>query len=219
MTASRVSLSSVRCVGFFCGWLAIAVAAQESPAPPATAPALASGPDEEATHQELRSLRASVVEAMNQANVDALVQHLDEHAIITWQNSELSRGPAGFREYYTRMMTGPNRVVSKLTIKPEVDDKANLYGNTAFAVGHSDDTFTLTDGREFTVATRWSATVVKNDGRWRIVGVHLSANMFDNPILKIAVQETAKWTGIIAVLLGLVVGGVIGRWLTRSKPA
>jgi hypothetical protein len=79
----------------------------------------------------------------------------------------------------------------------------------------------LTDGTEFNQDTRWSATLVKKkDGTWKAANVHISVNMFDNPVLNLAIKRTGIWAGGIAggggLLLGLVVGAVFFR--SRSKP-
>jgi hypothetical protein len=42
--------------------------------------------------------------------------------------------------------------------------------------------------------------------------------MFDNPVLHIAVKQTAWWAGGIAGAVGLVVG-FLAAWLLRRRPA
>ncbi|EKD26401.1 MAG: hypothetical protein ACD_79C01221G0011 [uncultured bacterium] len=32
--------------------------------------------------------------------------------------------------------------------------------------------------------TRWTAVVIKEDNQWKIVAVHIGANVMDNPILE-----------------------------------
>lgn len=126
------------------------------------------------------------------------------------------------KAYYEEMTKGPNRVVQKSTIQPEADDLSFLYndGKTAVAWGNSKDHYLLTDGTEFDQDTRWSATVVKKDGKWKVVSVHISVNMFDNPVLHLAIKKTGIWAGSIAggggLLVGLIIGALIFR--SRSKP-
>ena len=138
--------------------------------------------------------------AVNQNDLDALLPLLDKNVIVTWMNGEVSRGPEGVRAYYDRMMKGDKRIVESVTINPEVDELTHLYGDTGVAFGSSRDHFKLTDGRDFEVLSRSSATLVLADGKWRIANFHASANVFDNPILWIAVKQTALWVGIGAPL-------------------
>src|SRR5262249_3514462 len=103
-----------------------------------------------------------------------------------------------------------------ITINPTVDELSHLYGNTAVATGSSEDTFHLTDGRSFTAQTRWTATAAKKDGKWLIASFHASTNMFDNPILWIAVRQTAMWSRRGAGVGGLVVGFLLA-WFGRRR--
>jgi hypothetical protein len=150
---------------------------------------------------------------------DTLLTHLDPDVVVTWQNGEVSRKPEGVRAYYDKMMTGPDRIVASVAIGPEVDELTHLYGTTGVAVGSSQDHFKLTDGRDFVMPTRWSATVVKKDGRWLVAEFHASTNTFDNPVLHIAMRQAALWAGVAAGVVGLVLGFVIARLLGRRSPA
>ena len=117
------------------------------------------------------------------------------------------------------MTKGPNRVVEKSTIDPQPDDLAVLYndGKTAVAYGNSKDHYVLTDGTEFDQNTRWSATLIKEGTEWKVASIHISVDLFDNPILNIAIKKTATYTGAIAGGVGLIVGGLLVFLLTRRK--
>jgi uncharacterized protein (TIGR02246 family) len=171
---------------------------------------------EHPAHQELRAMRDALIEVVNKHDLDRLLTFLDDDVVVTWQNGEVSRGPKEVRAYYERMMQGPNRVVESVTIAPHVDTLTHLYGdNAGVAHGSSKDHFKLTDGRDLDLDTRWSATVVKKDGQWKIASFHASTNMFDNPVLWIAVRRSMWWIGIAAVLAGLLLGFIAARLLRR----
>jgi uncharacterized protein (TIGR02246 family) len=173
---------------------------------------------EDPAHEQLRTLRRQLVDAVNKNDLDALLALVDKNVVVTWMNGEVSRGPDGIRAYYDKMMKGDKRIVQSIQINPEVDELTHLYGDTGVAFGSSRDHFKLTDGRDFEILTRWSATLTRADGKWRLANFHASANVFDNPILSIAIKQTALWTGIGAVVVGLVVGVILGRFL-RKRPA
>ena len=114
---------------------------------------------EHPAHQELRVLRDNLIDAVNKQDLDRLLTFLDEDIVVTWQNAEVSRGPKEVRAYYERMMKGPNRVVESVTIDPTVDSLTHLYGDdTGVAYGSSKDHFKLTDGRDFELVSRWTAS-------------------------------------------------------------
>jgi uncharacterized protein (TIGR02246 family) len=175
-------------------------------------------PPEDPAHEELRTLRREMVEAVNKNDLDALLSHLDKNVVVTWMDGRVSRGPQGVREYIEKMTKGESRKVDSHSTEAEVDELTHLFGNTGVATGHSRDRFVLTDGRDFTVDTRWTATVVKSEGKWKVAGFHSSTDVFDNPILHIAVRRTAVWTAIIGGLAGVALGFVAAGLLRRHKP-
>ena len=173
-------------------------------------------PLEHPAHEQLRTLRREMVEAINTNDIDALLTHLEADAVVTWMDGSVSRGPQGVREYLEQMTKGENRKVNSHTTEAVVDDLTHLYGDTGVATGNSRDEFILTDGRNFAVNTRWTATLVKRDGGWKLASFHASTGMFDNPVLRLAVRQTALWTGGIAGVVGLVVG-IVGTWALRRR--
>jgi ketosteroid isomerase-like protein len=172
---------------------------------------------EDPVHAELRLIRDDLIKAVNTSDRDLLLKHLHPNITVTWMNGEVSRGPDEVKAYYDRMMSGPSKIVESVTIKPEATRLSDIYGDTAYSHGKSDDHFKLTSGLEFDVQNRWSAVLVKQDGKWKVVGFHASANLFDNPLLN-AAKKTAMWAAIIAGVVGLGVG-FLGARLLGGKPA
>jgi len=146
---------------------------------------------EDPIHEELRALRKQLVDASNKNDVEGILAVLDKDVVVTWMNGEVSRGPKEVREYLERMTKGPNRKVERFETNPEVAELTHLYGDTGVAYGHSKDRFVMTDGKEFVVTTRWSATLVKKDGKWLVANFHASTDVFDNPILDVAIRRHA----------------------------
>lgn len=185
-------------------------------------PAASGQPKEDPVHDELRGLMKEILAAYKAEDFDKLVAHFDDNVVVTWQNGKVTRGPKAIKAFYEEMTKGPNKVVQKSTINPEPDELVNLYndGKTAIAWGNSKDHYLLTDGTEFDQDTRWSATVVKKNGAWKVASVHISVNLFDNPILHLAIKETGVWVGSLAGGAGLLLGLIVGAILFRrgSKP-
>ena len=165
-------------------------------------------PPEDPAHQELRALREKLVDAFNKKDLDALLEHVHPNAAVTWQNAEISRGHKGIRRLLQEDDDGPDHRVERVTATLQVDELTILYGpeDNGMAFGSLDEDFRLTDGMEFHLYNRWTAHVVKDNGRWVISGLHISANLFDNGVLHMAMRRTATWTGITAGAVGLVLG-------------
>jgi uncharacterized protein (TIGR02246 family) len=191
-------------------------------APPASAQEAKVAPPENPAHKELRALKVKILEAFNKNDLDALLKYVHPNVVVTWQNGEVSRGHDGIRNYYKKMLEGPDRRVQKVTATADVDELTILYGDSnGLAFGTLDQDFTLTDGSAFHLKNRWTAHVVKDEGQWVVSGLHVSADIFDNGVLWLIVRRTALWTGILAGVAGFVLGVVLF-WTVRAfrrKPA
>jgi ketosteroid isomerase-like protein len=172
-------------------------------------------PVENTAHGELRALRDALVDAVNKKDVDALLRLLHSDVVVTWQNAEVSRKPDGVRAYLARMLEGPNRIVDDFTTSVAVDELTILHGDdTGISFGSSRDQFKLRSGQSFELNSRWSATVVRQDGRWLVASFHASVNLFDNPLL-VGAQRLALGGAAGALIVGIVLGYVVARRRAR----
>ena len=163
----------------------------------------------------LRIILADMVVALNAHDFDLATKHLDPKGVITYYNAEVTVGHEQGRKYFNRMLKETNALVKEYSLKGDVSAPAIFYGNTAIAYGITEEHFKLTDGLEFTLNGHWTATMNKTNGIWKIVNLHFSANLFDNPLLNIA--ERLQWIiGIIAFVAGLILMFVFIK-LTRKN--
>ena len=172
---------------------------------------------ENPAHDELRTLRAGLFDAYEKRDIEQMLEYVHQDAVITWQNGDVNRGRQGLREFYKKMMEGDDRVVECVTSKLTVDDLSIIHGgDTAVAFGTIDDEYRLSDGTDFNLTSRWTATVVKEGDRWVVASFHVSANVFDNPILDMA-KSYLIYVGIIAGLVGLLLGVVAVKLVAKLR--
>jgi len=184
-----------------------------------TAGAALAQPVEDPAHAELRALRDSLVDAVNKKDIEALLRQLHPDVVVTWQNAEVSRKPEGVRAYLARMLQGSDRMVDDFTTSVAVDELTILHGgDTGISFGSSRDHFKLRSGQSFDLNSRWSATVVRHDGRWVVGAFHASVNLFDNPLL-VGAQRLALGGSIGALIVGTVLGYLMGRRRGRRVAA
>jgi uncharacterized protein (TIGR02246 family) len=180
-------------------------------------PAVAQTPTD-AVHNELRALRDDMVAAVNANDIDRLLNHLTPDVVVTFQNAEVARGREGVRAYYNKMTKGAGALVQSYETAVTVDELTLLFGDDAgIAFGSSNDRFKLSSGAELVVDGRWTATVVRQDGQWRVAGFHASANMFDNPILY-KMKTTAYITALFGLVMGIILGAGAYAVLNRRRP-
>jgi hypothetical protein len=127
-------------------------------------------------------------------------------------NGDVARGHQAIRDYYAKMMTGPNKVVEKVTVNFLPDDLTILYQADTAGVcyGKTQDHYVLTDGTKMDLSARWTGTFVKENGKWLVTAFHYSTNMFDNPVLD-RLKKLTLGLSIGSIVIGLVLGVVFGR--------
>lgn len=172
--------------------------------------------DLEAIHNELRALKAGLVEAVNEQDIDKMLSFLAEDVVATWQNSEVFRGHEGVREFFGRVQEASKKTFLGYAVPPTPDDLTILYDNrTGISFGSSTGRYKVA-GMQFEMENRWSATLVKQGGRWLVASYHVSTNLLDNPVLN-AAKSTMIWGIGIAFLAGLVVSLLVVKLLARKK--
>ncbi|HXJ60028.1 MAG TPA: nuclear transport factor 2 family protein [Verrucomicrobiae bacterium] len=172
---------------------------------------LAAPAQEDPAHNELRAVRDGLLAGMNAGDIEAQLAFLHTNVVVTWHNAAVSRGHDGVRKYLDQMLHGSAKVVEKFGAEVKVDELSILYGgDTAIAFGSAHEHFTLAGGRQLDFTGRWSATLVKDGGKWLIANLHTSDNIFDNPLLN-AAKKLLAWIGVGALLAGLVGGWLLGR--------
>lgn len=182
--------------------------------------AQAQTPTEDPNHAELRDLRDAAIKAVNSGDIDGFLKLAHPNIIFTGLDGRLSRGPEEVRAYFSRMMTGPERIVNSAQFDVNVDALTDIYGSDktiGISHGTSKDSYNLTSGLKFELNTRWTATLIKENGKWMIGSFHSSADLFDNPLLEKS-KGLLVWSALGSGIAGLVIG-LYAAWLLMRKRA
>lgn len=162
-----------------------------------------------AIHQELRALLQGMEQAINSEKYSDLEPYFHENLRVTTINQEVISKRSEITAYFERWF-GDGGYLDKLEITLTPDDTTELFGDNTYGIvrGVGDEKYVLADGRSFDMSTRWTATVVKDDdGKWRILALHIGTNFLDNPILNKA--ESA----LITFASGGLAAGLVLGWL------
>lgn len=181
--------------------------------------ALAQAPKpEEQDHAMLRALLVKGAEALNTRKFDAIAPSLDAgFTIITVDNQKLV-GLDAFKNYYASLFDGPSALFNKIEFKVTADDLTRfLDPTTGIVYGVSEETYTFKDGDVRKMKTRWSAVTRKDGSDWKLVNVHFSTSVIDNPVLDAARSFTTK-AAAGAAAIGLVLGIALMA-LLRRRPS
>jgi ketosteroid isomerase-like protein len=177
-------------------------------------PMMAQDDSHQSDRQALLGILHKVQDAINAQDVDGILAQMSPDCTVTWWNAEISRGHDDIRAYYRRMMVDPGRFITKYTTQAKLGAHARFLGSggdVAVADGSMEDEFFPIVRGPFMLNSRWSATVAKSGGEWKIVNLHLSSNVFTNTLT--AELTRALW---YAGGAGLVIGGLAG-WLIGRR--
>jgi ketosteroid isomerase-like protein len=156
---------------------------------------------EDPIHNQIREMRAGIIAAIESRDIDRMLAYTHPDIVVTWQNGETSHGVAELKAFYDRM--GKDAFV-KFKVPHEADQLSVLHGgDTAITAGHVVADYELL-GKSYEFDSRWTATLVLQDGKWLVSAYHVSLNALDNPILNTA--KSALW---IALVAGVVAGGLL----------
>lgn len=197
------------------------------PAPPTVVPPAASSSqpvaptstasqNREADHEQLRALLRRAKEAVNAKNFDALKPLFHDKFTITTVDQKLFTNFDDFKAHFATLFSGANAPLKSITFNPEADALTEFIGdNVGLSTGTSTDTYDFTDGDTRTMTSRWTATVIKDGGSWKILNLHIGTNLLDNPVTEAAKSYVYK-VGIGAGVGGLILGFLIA-WLLRGR--
>lgn len=163
----------------------------------------------------MRALLSDIETAMNSKNFDIAMKHLDQNVVITYLTADVTVGPEQARDYYNKMIGGPNAMIKGFRTKGEVSAPATFYDNTAVAYGTTAETYSFADGVDFDFKGHWTATLHKNNDDWKIVALHFSTSITDNPLLNNATHYT-RVVGIFAFVIGVALT-LVAMWLVRKR--
>lgn len=169
--------------------------------------------DRNRDHEELRAMLKAGTEALNSGNPDGLAPLLHSDFSITTVDQKLFTNLNDFKRYYEQMLSGP---VKSLTFNPTADELTVFVGeNIGLSHGTSTDTFVFADGDTRTMNSRWTATVYKDNGSWKLLNLHIGTDLLDNPVVSALKSQLYK-VGIGGGIAGLLIGFLIG-WVIRRK--
>ena len=167
-------------------------------------------------HDELRALLKLFTQSFNARNLDPLLPHLHKDFSVTMVNQDVVTTAQDLKGYIDKQFNAPGSPLKDVKIEPEADIRTVMF-NGRFGInrGKSTDTYTLKDGRVFTLQTRWTGTAIHDEGKWKVLNAHIGLNILDNPILD--AQEKIKWVWTGAGTAAGLIVGILGTLLVTRR--
>lgn len=173
-------------------------------------------PAGDAAHAALREIRATYEKAASTGDLAPLKElFAPETSAVMTLGTEV-KSFAGLEEHWAhvRGLLGEGGTY-QTTLNPE---PSLIFGDIALARGTSDDVVRTGDGREFRFQSKWTAVCRQIDGHWKVLRLHASMDPVNNVFTAAFLQNTKLLYGFGGAVLGIVLGFILGRLLTK-KPA
>lgn len=162
---------------------------------------------EDPAHEELRVVRSEIINAITKGDIDTVLQYVHPNAVVTWQNSEVCRGQKDLRKFFDRM---GKDAFKGYKVPPTPDELTILHGgDTGISFGETVAAYHLL-GSDYELKSRWTATMVKENGKWLLAGYHISMNVLDNALLNAAKKSLYIGSGL-AGIIGVLTGWMFAR--------
>ncbi len=155
---------------------------------------------------EIISLRDSVVDAVNNVDVEKTLALLDDDFVLINIPGDVTTGKNGIRAYFDMMVLAKDAYLKDARFEMRLDGKPLIRdGRFAFMQGHAINHYHFSAGGTLDLPTFWSATLVKGETGWKLSSLHISANVFKNPLL-----EKLYWIFLVVLVVAMGVAGAVG---------
>jgi ketosteroid isomerase-like protein len=183
--------------------------------------ALAQDAAQAADHEALRKIKADVVSAINTRDLRAMDRILHKPFMVTVITQDSFTDTGALQAYYDGLFSRKLLRLARVTMEAEADELSQIYtGTFGVARGSTKEVYEMADGRRFDMRGRWTATVIKDDGQWKLLAIHDGTSFLDNPVLT-AVEKGTLPFGLgglaVGLVLGLAMGFLAGRRRTTAR--
>lgn len=170
-----------------------------------------------ADHEALRKLKADVVNAINTRNIDGIDVLLKRPFLATVVTQDSFTDAARLKAYFNNLFTRSFLRINRIQMDADADELAQIYtGTFAVARGSTKEMYELGDGRNFTIDGRWTATVIKEGGQWKVLAIHSGTNFLDNPVIN-AIERNMLYAALGAFAVGAPLGFLLGFFVRRRR--
>ena len=167
---------------------------------------------------ELDEFRLGLFTKFNEGKYEEMLQqYCHPDVIATWQDGTSGQGYDAVLAEFEKL----SKFIDNISVQPDTDLRL-IYtdGRMVVASGNMRDKYALARGVDVGLKSRWTATLVKENEKWLLLGFSASTNAFDNEVISLYLRNTTYVCVGIAAVAGLIFG-IAGTLLVarRKRPA
>lgn len=170
-------------------------------------------------HDKLRALKAKVVDAFNKRDGQAIAACFTRDFAITTIDQTTLTSAADIEKHFNTMFKSPAAIVVDMKVSPDPEILTSFIdADNGYCYGKNHETYTLKNGTVVPMDSRWTATVHRENGAWKIATIHAGVNFLDNPVL-VRSEARVKTTAAIGFAAGVVLILLVSALFRRKKKA
>jgi len=164
--------------------------------------------------QEITTIVDDLLTNINDNDVDSTLALLNENFVLINIPGDVSVGKEEIRQYFDKMIVAKDAYLKSARFDMSLDAKPLISNDQhAFVRGRAVNYYQFSVGGSLDLPTFWTATRIKTNGEWKLSTFHISANVFQNPLL-----DELYWI-VFAVLIVSTSTVGAGAYLTgRRRP-
>lgn len=172
-------------------------------------------------HEKLRALKTRVADAFNKRDGQAIASYFTREFAVTTIDQTTLTSAADIERHFKKVFNSPGSYVTDMKVAPDPEILTKFIdADNGYCYGRNHETYTMKDGRVVPMESRWTATVHKDQGEWKIATIHAGVNFLDNPVLargnaRATAMAIAGFAG--GVILTVICGGIYVRRKTAKN--
>ena len=175
--------------------------------------------EQEFERNYLLELKAIYEQSVSNNELDKLVPYLDpEFTFVTFTDSEFDSTKTSFDQFKSEWNEARAKMLEGGSYSVKLAPaKSIIYRNFAFSRGIAHHKMKQGNGKVFELTGQWTATLRKQDGKWKLLRAHSSINPFANAMIADYVEGKLLQVGGIAFVVGLILGAMTLFLLKKSR--
>jgi uncharacterized protein (TIGR02246 family) len=167
---------------------------------------------------QLKELIQNWTLAINNKDFTALADLFTDDLQIINADHQIITSKKALLTHLEEMLTDETATYKKFHIDTEIFKKINfLSDNIVVMSGVINGEFTLAENdKEFQVQKYWTATLIKNDGKWKFASLHSSVNNADKYAID-AKPITPTLSLIFAASIGFLIGALVTAMMRNKQ--
>lgn len=167
-------------------------------------------------HEKLRALQTKVADAFNKRDFKTLASCCTRDFAITTIDQTTLTSPSEIEKYFNKVFKSPESIATNLKISPQADIQTKFVdADNGYCYGKDHGIYTLQNGRQVLIDSRWTAMLHRENGEWKIAALHGGVNFINNPVLARG-EKAAKSALLIGFAAGVVLA-IVGCGIVSNR--